>query len=102
MIDRKVIMDSVIAALPEGHELVPLPKLNVPTPAGMGFQKVYFGIRCNCGTSAVLTVEVASDRTEADLEEAMPAILDRLMRQKAAFRKMPCVSHQSLRSGQFK
>ena len=102
MIDRKVIMDSVIAALPEDHELVPLPKLNVPTPAGMGFQKVYFGIRCDCETSAVLTVEVSNDRTEADLEEAMPAILDRLMRQKAAFRKMPCLSHQSLRSGQFK
>ena len=102
MINRKVILDSVIEALPEGHELVPLPKLNVPTPAGMGFHKVYFGLRCNCGTSAVLTVEVANDRTETDLEEAMPAILDRLMRQKAAFRKMPCRSHQSLRSGQFK
>ena len=102
MIDRKVILDSVFEALPEGHELVHLPRLNVPTPAGMGFQKVNFGIRCNCGTSAVLTVEVASDRTETDLEEAMPAILDRLMRQKAAFRKMSCRSHESLRSGQFK
>ena len=102
MIDRKVILDNVIKALPEGHDLVPLPKLNVPTPAGMGFQKVYFGARCDCGTSAVLSVEVANDRTESDLESAMPAILDRLMKQKASFRNMSCRSHESLRSGQFK
>ena len=102
MIGRKVILDNVIKALPEGHDLVPLPRLNVPTPAGMGFQKVYFGARCDCGTSAVLSVEVANDRTEADLESAMPAILDRLMKQKASFRNMSCRSHQSLRSGQFK
>ena len=99
MIDRKVILDNVIKALPEDHDLVPLPKLNVPTPAGMGFQKVYFGARCDCGTSAVLSVEVANDRTEADLESAMPAILDRLMQAEIQLQKnvMPVPSKPQVR-----
>ena len=95
-------MEVVTAALPDGHGLIPLPRLNVSTPGGMGFQKVYFGARCGCGTSAVLSVEVASDKTEGDLERAMPALLDRLMRQRDHFNQMSCKAHERLRSGQFK
>ncbi len=101
MLERKQILDTVTAALPDDHGLVPLPRLNVPTPGGMGFTKVYFGARCDCGTSAVLSVEVAADKTEDDLARAMPALLDRLMRQRDHFKQMSCLSHERLRTRQF-
>jgi hypothetical protein len=81
--------------------LRPLPGLAAgPVPPG-GPLKAYWGVSCECSTSAVLSVEVSPDRTREDVVAALPALLGRLKLQANSFRDMPCDAHARLRVDQF-
>lgn len=81
--------------------LRPLPGLAAePTPPG-GPLKAYWGVSCECRTSAVLSVEVSPDRTREDVVAALPALLGKLKLQANGFRRMPCDAHARLRVEQF-
>ncbi len=94
------IARQVSGALPADHGLTPLPRLKANTGGTGGFLKVFFGARCKCETAAVLSVEVSASKSREEVTEALPALVQRLLEQRDAFRKMPCASHRKLRFGQ--
>jgi hypothetical protein len=97
-VTRAWLMEAVLAALPAGHGLSPLPRLDTGPASRIGVVKAYFGDRCRCGTAAVLSVEAAASKTRAETLAAMAALVEKLVLQRDAFRKMPCAAHLRLRT----
>ena len=62
-------------------------------------QKFFFAARCPCGTAALLSVEVPLAKTAAELEAALPLLVQRLRDQAVAFYDMPCEAHGRLALG---
>ena len=63
------------------------------------FHKVFFSSRCECGTAALLSVEVAKSKTRTEVEENLPTLRDHLMSKVQKFNSMPCEMHQKMRMG---
>lgn len=63
------------------------------------FHKVYLAVRCTCGTAGLLSVEVAMDKTLAEVEEAMPSLLGNLRVKQRMFSSMSCEMHGRMRQG---
>lgn len=97
-VDRAWLLDAAKAGLPPGHGLTPLPGLNTDPSGTSRIMKVYFGARCGCGTAAVLSVEASLTKRRSDVEAAMPQLIEKLLLQRDAFRRMPCTSHRNLRT----
>lgn len=89
----------IIEALPESLGLTPLDGFKMNLSANPGFRKVFFSARCDCGTAALLSVEVAEEKTLEDIQEALPALIDRLEAQTGVFYDMPCETHEKMRLG---
>ena len=66
--------------------------------ANQGSRKFFFAARCDCGTAAVLSVEVAGDKTLPDLEQALPELTRGLQGRARAFHEMPCDAHRRMRA----
>lgn len=64
-----------------------------------GVHKVFVAASCECGTAAVLSVEVEESRSYSEVEEALPTLVEQLRAREQAFRKMPCIAHAQMRSG---
>ena len=86
-------------ALPEDSGLTPLRGLKTDLSANRGFRKVFFSAHCECGTAAVLSVEVARDKTTRQIEDALPVLVDRLVGQAETFRRMSCEVHTRMGLG---
>ena len=93
------IRELICGALPEETSLTPLPGFKLDLSANPGFRKVFFSTRCGCGTSALLSVEVAREKTMAEVREALPSLVDRLVNQERAFESMSCEMHTRMRLG---
>ena len=93
------IRDLICGALPEETSLMSLPGFKLDLSANPGFQKVFFSARCDCGTSALLSVEVAREKTTAEVQEALPSMVERLVKQERAFEGMSCELHTRMRMG---
>ena len=65
----------------------------------MGVHKVFVAASCECGTAAVLSVEVEQTKSYREVEEALPSLVGQLRLREQAFRKMPCSAHAQMRSG---
>ena len=65
----------------------------------MNVHKIFAAASCECGTAAVLSVEVEQAKTYAEVEEALPTLVHQLRLREQAFRKMPCSTHAQMRSG---
>jgi len=89
----------IIRALPGDGALTPLRGLRMDLSANRGFRKVMFSVRCDCGTAAVLSIEVAEHKTEQEVEEALPVLIDRLVGQTEAFKRMSCDVHVKMGLG---
>ena len=63
------------------------------------FHKVYLAVRCTCGTAGLLSVEVAMDKTLAEVEDAMPSLLENLRVKQRMFTSMSCDMHARMRQG---
>ncbi len=63
------------------------------------FHKVFFSAGCDCGTAALLSVEVSKDKTLPEVEESLPALLEHLNRKVRQFRSMSCEMHRNMRMG---
>ncbi len=98
-LETQQIRDLVHGALPEDSGLTPLPGFKMDLSANPGFRKVFFAARCECGTSALLSIEVAREKTIAEIEAALPSLVDRLVRQQQAFASMSCEMHMRMRLG---
>ena len=93
------IRELICGALPEETSLTPLPGFKLDLSANPGFRKVFFSTRCDCGTSALLSVEVGREKTMAEVREALPSLVDRLVNQERVFESMSCEMHTRMRLG---
>ena len=65
----------------------------------LDFHKVFFSARCECGTAALLSVEVAMSKTLSLVVENLPTLREHLMAKVHQFNSMPCEMHQKMRMG---
>ena len=63
------------------------------------FHKVYFSASCDCGTAALLSVEVAHSKSLPQVEEALPELTEHLKGKVAQFQAMSCEMHSMMRTG---
>ncbi len=63
------------------------------------FHKVFFSAKCDCGTAALLSIEVSKDKTLPEVEESLPSLMDHLNRKVSQFRSMSCEMHTNMRMG---
>ena len=80
-----------------GFEL--LKNFNLNLSANKDFHKVFFAARCECGTSALLSVEVGKDKTLAEVGDVAPSLMEQLRVRERAFRAMSCEIHGKMRTG---
>ena len=80
-----------------GLEMLKGFKLNFSGTAD--FHKVFFSAKCDCGTAALLSIEVSKDKTLAEVEESLPSLTDHLNRKLRQFRSMSCEMHTNMRMG---
>ncbi len=93
------IRDLIREALPKDSPLSPLPGFKMNLSANPGFRKVFFVDSCSCGTSALLSVEVSREKTMSEIQEALPSLVERLVRQQQQFESMSCDMHLRMRLG---
>ena len=98
-IGEQRLRELIVNAIPAEAGLVPLSGFKMDLSANPGFHKVFFSARCDCGTSALLSVEVAQDKTIDQVRRALPSLVDRLQGQARAFHNMPCEVHTKMRLG---
>ncbi len=67
--------------------------------ANKDFHKVFFSIRCECGTAALLSVEVAKSKTLPQVRVALPELVRRLKAKSRQFSAMSCDMHTRMRMG---
>ena len=79
--------------------LAPLKGFKMDLSANPGFRKVHFAARCRCGTAALLSVEVAQDKTVAEVKRALPLLVGKLEAQAKSFYSMSCETHKKMRLG---
>ncbi len=63
------------------------------------FHKVFFSVRCDCGTAALLSVEVGKSKTLSQLKEALPGLVQHLKIKAEQFTNMSCEMHTLMRGG---
>ena len=76
-----------------------LPGFKLNLSANNGFHKFFFAVSCDCGTSALLSVEVSEDKSDNEIESAMPSIVNRLIMQEESFNRMDCEVHDMMKTG---
>ncbi len=67
--------------------------------ANSSFHKVYFSVSCDCGTAALLSLEVAKSKTLAQVEEVLPGLVQHLKGKVGQFQAMSCEIHAAMRTG---
>ena len=67
--------------------------------ANPGFRKVFYSAHCKCGTAALLSVEVAREKTLAEVQQAIPELTKRLESRAKLFYDMSCDAHERMRLG---
>ena len=63
------------------------------------FHKVFFSVRCHCGTAALLSIEVAKSKTLSQVRVALPGLVEHLNTKAQQFSNMSCETHQLMRTG---
>ena len=87
------------AALSQDVDLSPLKGLKLNISGNSGFHKLFFASSCECGVSALLSVDVANSKTRAEVKNALPTLLTHLRSREQAFRSMSCETHAQMQKG---
>ena len=86
-------------AVPPGMGIEPLKGFKMNLLASQGFRKHFYAVRCTCGTAALLSIEVAREKTPEEVKQALPRITRSLRGQAEAFHAMTCDQHGNMRMG---
>lgn len=62
------------------------------------FHKVFFSVRCDCGTAALLSVEADRSKSLPQMKEALPGLVGHLKTKALRFLEMSCETHTQLRT----
>ena len=93
------LRDLIVDAIPETAGLVSLKGFKMDLSANRGFRKFFFAARCECKTSALLSVEIAEDKKLEEVKKVIPALINKLLDQSKAFYNMSCDVHTKMRFG---
>ena len=85
-------------ALADEPALKLLPGFNMGPVGVADMHRVFFSVRCDCGTAALLSVEVATSKTVAQVEDALPSLGQHLKSKAKQFVSMSCEGHSRMRS----
>ncbi len=58
--------------------------------------RVIFSVKCECGTSALLYLDVSKTKTAEEVRKATPQLLQGLSAQADQFQRMPCDLHKKM------
>ncbi|MEC8890652.1 MAG: hypothetical protein VX869_05280 [Chloroflexota bacterium] len=97
--EERELQRVILSELPEKVNLRPLSGFKLNFSANLGFQKVYFSARCDCETAALLSVEVSNNKSDREILDAIPSLVERLVSQERSFRGMDCSMHGMMRKG---
>ena len=89
----------IAEAVPRDIGLTKMKGFKMDLSANPGFRKVFFSARCDCGTVALLSVEVAREKTADEVKQALPSLVSRLEGQARSFYSMSCDVHKRMRLG---
>ena len=89
----------ILQALPADSGLTLLKGFKLDLSGNPGFRKVFFSTRCDCGTAALLSIEVAEEKTIADINQVLPSLIAKLVGQAKSFHGMSCDIHTRMRLG---
>jgi hypothetical protein len=79
--------------------LTPLRGFKVDLSANAGFRKFFYSAKCECGTAALLSVEIDARKDLKQIERVMPELARRLESQAGEFNRMSCEDHSRMRMG---
>ena len=82
-----------------GQDFIALNRMSRVTKGPEGMTTVFFGLKCECDTSAIMSLEVAANKAMSQIMEALPQTGQRFFSQLRTFRQMPCSAHNSFRIG---
>ena len=85
--------------LSSNNLLNPLKGFKIDLSANRGFRKFFYSANCECGTSAVLSVEISTNKGLAEIEEVAPELIKRLEDRAKTFYDMSCEYHTNMRLG---
>ena len=85
------LRDLIVDAIPETAGLVSLKGFKMDLSANRGFRKFFFAARCECKTSALLSVEIAEDKKLEEVKKVIPALINKLLDQSMFTRKCDLV-----------
>ena len=99
ILDDRGLADLIVSGVASELGLTPLSGFKLNLSANPGFRKVFFSAKCECGTAALLSIEVAGDKTTSQIKAALPSLTDSLQQKAKMFYGMSCEMHESMRLG---
>ena len=93
------LQNLIIENLSGTVKLRPLAGFEIDFSANVGFRKVFFASSCDCGVAALLSVEIDESKTDREIGNALPSLVERLERQEQTFRNMDCSMHEMMNQG---
>ena len=93
------LRDLIVDAIPETAGLVSLKGFKMDLSANREFRKFFFAARCECKTSALLSVEIAEDKKLKEVKKVLPSLINKLVDQSKVFYNMSCDVHTKMRFG---
>jgi len=85
--------------LPDNNLLSPLKGFKIDFSANPGFRKFFYSAKCKCGTSALLSVEISTNKGLSEIEKVAPELIRRLEDRAKTFYDMSCEYHTNMRLG---
>ena len=97
--DNKTLQNLIVSQMSSAINLRPLAGFKMDFSANPEFQKVFFAASCECGTSALLSLEVSIKKSDCEINNALPSLIEKLQNQEKSFRSMNCTMHGMMRKG---
>ena len=97
--EEKEIQALVLKEFDDEGNLRPLKGFKLDFSANPGFKKVFFSASCDCGTAALLSLEISENKTDDEIVDALPSLVERIEMQEKSFRRMDCSMHSMMRTG---
>ena len=86
-------------AVADQAELTLLKGFKLDFSGNRDFHKLFFSVRCDCGTAALLSVELAKSKTLSQTKDALPGLVEHLKGKAQQFSSMSCEMHEHMRTG---
>ncbi len=98
-ISLEEVRDLFSKAVADEPKLTLLKGFKLDFSGNKDFHKLFFSVRCDCGTAALLSVELAKSKSLSQTKDALPSLVEHLKSKVHQFNSMSCEMHQQMRTG---